>query len=747
MTQASVSVRFYDCPFKSFEETISECDAPLYDWLLSITPARPSWTPQEVKRLAIYSDVLQQIVDDQAACVASRFAQQSTQEPGVTVFVSAQSNASGSSTGEADTTMRASVPVQVAPQAVGCPAIQYHILNKVSAVGNNRYNENTVLTTAVQAPAKNGINQFANTIIFAPAMQTFGWRDVIHQVFTGGNWTIHSDEVFNHHATWALIDNPTPGAELLARMEAFSLGNQNIALSNFPGMATPKWRVVHRYTHAESGVTFWFSDWMSQSNMSSSSWPAVVGNGQWGHGFNGVFFWSNFAAPSNAGIEPFDPEGTWTHETLVIDFAAIVSGQVKYHGDLCDEFITTFAEAGSLDPGSALPIASTAMFSETVQVSTIKQYKAAYRVTAIEIIDNVGVLLRVKLINQFNFAACIVARMPFGGGSMYGGKALSYTTIVVARNLSANTESPEISFVVPFVSLNTGTISYKMSDVVADAQNGGGIVEHGFACANNAYSDRIAITSITSKSNAIVATSDGQQADQWAFFSPSGARFWSQFGASGQPTTSEVFNFTPSYADSGIHHYTHMQRGISIIGLYSDDGVLWYMAQWNNGTWGPVGPLGVDNPALNTCLIYLEPAGVRARYGDIISVDPASGMVDADSTTRSIFTFWSGGNTAELAASFLNEFNSTIKAEIIQSILAWRSGVGYADVLVVNESFYMPALFAGRVGALAIDDYSGALPPASGTTGIKYSLGYRSPGSATCLIRDGQSASSPEFFV
>ncbi len=715
MNKASVPIRFYECPFRSFEETIDPCEAALYNWLVSISPPRPAWTPQPAMQVEIAADVNQRIIDDQAACVASRYASQGSPRSGVTVSVGTQLAAGAGAVGEAESGMRASVSVGIEPPAppAGCPAIEYHILNKIAGVGSNRYPENTKISTTATAPAMNGVGPFAGSIVQPASLQEYKWYETLHDYFTAGAWKIESSKAFSHYAAWALIDTPTPGSGLLARMTPLDLVRQNIELIDFPQMGAggPRWRVVHRYTHQQSGRHWSYSEWITPLNSQNANWPTANGGGTWGRGYAGEFLWGAFSAIEADDGNFFDPEGTWIHQSGVIDFAAdAIYGQVTYAGDLCEEFVTTFTESSIPDPYTCAFLSPLAVFEEAVAVKTIKQFKAAYRVTGIEGVDGVGVLIRVKLINDFPFAACVIARMPFGSGSAYYAAGttwpLSNFTVVVSRNLPAKSESPEISFVLPLRHISLGTIDYTMSDVSYDAQNGDGIVQHGFACADMAYTDRLTIESITSDASAIVAANDGQRAHAWGFYNPAGDRFWSQGALIGQSAGAVVFSFTPTAA-AGV--YGGMSIVVQVESWVSSDNVNWTGCLHQYVSWlGYYEWVATGLPNINAVSIGLSRYGARQRYGEIITAAPG-GVRSND--ISSFCVDWNNGNSSELTAHLEAAFTAQVKGWIEDAIKG-DTGYPYALCNMVSGSTLPASIRAFRTDVVAADDFTFSPVPA-----------------------------------
>jgi len=704
-TRAAVPIRFYECPVPSFEDTISKCDKPLYDWLVSIDPPLPYWTPQRLEEIRIFAAVQQARVDAQAACEASKFASHPAPQTGVSVSVSTKLPAAPASGGKTQEGLRAQVNVDFSTP-IGCGSIPYQVIHSVKAIGGSYHPENTVFETSALPPAKNGTGNFANTIVFDLVNADTAWRNHIHQVFTGGTWRIRSPRVFAQYSEWELAGDPEPGAELVARSEAFDASRLRFEYPDFPGLygaSGPRWLVVHRYSHQQSGRWFYLSEWKTVLNSQNVTWPDAV----FGRAHASETTHDDFVAPDDGDPAFFDPDGTWLHQSGVIDFAMTnIAVQTLYASQLCTETARSINPLGAIDPRTAAFLSPQAYFEETVEVRTIRQYKACYRVTGIDIVDSVGIRLRVKLINDFNFSACIVARMPFGDLSKCNGYAAGGVTIVLARNLAANSESNEIAFIVPLRELTTGNVSYKLSDVMYDALNGGGFSQHGFACAHGTYSDRLTITSITSDASALQATST-TKAQAWGYYNPAGARFWSNLGSSDIAGTAEVFNFTP--ARTSVAGCKQLAIDIQITASVSNNNLDWTRCTYKN-----VVPYGykwyVDGvESLNPISLQLTKYGAWLRYGWVITAAAGSAR-DAGAQTTA-FIDWSNGSPAELAAYLIDRFTSALHTWV-ETRIKLDTGSLYAKAEISGGYSGTPCFMAGRGFAVSEFDFGAPANPA-----------------------------------
>lgn len=559
---SAVTVHFYDCDTPTHQELIesghiSRCEVTLLDWLDSLTVALDAWRPQSRLRVQITEQVAAAQADAIDQCLASRYAPEPTPTTGVAVRVAShlRDGGAGSAANAGASGMKALLPLRLSAlnangsggrgNATACPPIAFHILHWPVAVGGNTYLQNTVMTAQGTAPTKTGSGELADTAVFSAADQTLPWSQVIHTLFTGGSFRISSSRVFNHWVSWDLIRQPAPAAELEARGIAFDPARMIIDLPGFPqlGPLGPRWLVVHRYSHSPSGRSFWFAQTITPQGATGASWPVTA---DFGRGYSGSFTWSSFEAPDDGAY--FDPAGTWTRESGVVDFAMTgVAIDVRYDGELCEQATRTIGAINLLTAGNAPFVAEAAVVREIVEVRTIKAYKAAYRLLSIEPVRGIGILVRVTLINDLEFAATIVARMPLGRASLSGGVAMSGVTITIVRSLAARTESSEITYIHPLSPIESGVVRVGVADVMADLAGAMPPVP-GFACAPGAIADGI-YTQIASTAGALTVTTDEQVAELWGVYSPAGQRFWISTLGAGGPPGEDVVTYSPLPAD------------------------------------------------------------------------------------------------------------------------------------------------------------------------------------------------------
>ncbi len=557
-----VTVQFYDCDTPTRQELIesghiSRCEVTLLDWLDSLTVAREAWRPQSRLRAQITEQVAAAQANAIDQCLASRFAPEPTPTSGVAVRVAShlRDSGAGSAAIAGSSGMKALLPLRLSAlnangsggtgNATACPPIAFHILHWPVEVGGNTYLQNTVMTAQGTPPTRTGSGELADTAVFSAADQTLPWSQVIYTLFTGGSYRISSSKVFNHWVSWDLIRQPAPTAELEARSDAFDLAGMSIDLPGFPppGAQGPRWLVVHRYSHSPSGRSFWFAQSITPQGATGASWPVTA---DFGRGYSGSLPWSTFEAPDDGA--DFDPAGTWTRESGVVDFAMTgVAIDVRYDGELCAQATRTIGAMDLLTAGNAPFVADAAVVREIVEVRTIKAYKAAYRLVSIEPVRGIGILVRVRLINDFEFAATIVARMPLGRASQAGGLAMSGATITMVRSLAARTESSEITYIHPLSPVDSGVVRVGVADVMADLAGAMPPVP-GFACAPGAIADGI-YTQIASTAGALTVTTDGQLAELWGVYSSSGHRFWISSSAASGPPGEDVMTYSPLPSD------------------------------------------------------------------------------------------------------------------------------------------------------------------------------------------------------
>jgi len=569
----SVAVRFYTCEAPTLNDMIdaglvSPCDQQLLDWLNTLTTVTESWRPQIVQRTQLAQSVLEARAQAVAQCEASRFATQTEPKSGVSVVVASRlmTHPGGSATAPPEGVLRALIPIPFGSNAANagnatggtgtasggqsgaggavngtpatpCPPVPFYILNRAS-VGCNTYPERTRFQTTEAAVILNGSGELAGAWVFDVTSQPLPWNTIIYQAFTGGSWRIQNNQIFNHYVLWTPIRNPPPTAALAERGETFDVTRMTLELPGFPLPSAfgPRWQVIHRYTHQESGRCFWFTDWLTPVTAAAASWLITPDAGR---GYDGSFNWRSFEAPDDGLF--FDPEGTWVHESGVIGFAMnLTQVDVRYEGVLCERASTTISEPQFLNLPTAPFVADLAVFRETVMIKTIKQYKAAYRLVDVQTVNGVGIAIRLRVINDFSFNACMAVVIPLGNfaTTTQGQRA----DVTVIRNLSGKSESDLVEFVLPLGDLAGGRQTFTMTDMAQSVAAWKHLV--GLALPMNPYPDGIYFN--TNPGPGLTVTTDGQKAEAWGFYDALGLRLWHQpGGASSVPGSHAIFEFTP----------------------------------------------------------------------------------------------------------------------------------------------------------------------------------------------------------
>lgn len=586
---AAVTVHFYDCDTPSRDELVdagqvSHCEVTLLDWLDALTVATESWRPQSLLRTQLSEQVATAQVNAVNQCLASRFPPEQTPKSGVAVRVASQlrGGGGGSTVVGGASGLKALIPLRLssptgngsggatggtvgtggtggggsgAGSTTDCPQIPFHVLHWPVAVGGNTYLHNTVMTAQGTPPTKNGSGELADTAVFSATDQTLPWSQVIHKLFTNGSFRISSSKVFNHWVSWDLIRQPAPSAALEARGDAFDLARMRIDLPGFPqpGAQGPRWLVVHRYSHSPSGRSFWFAQSITPESAIGASWPITPDSGR---GYSGSFTWRGFDAPDEG--EYFDPAGTWTHESGVVDFAMTeVAIEVRYDGELCAQATRTIGAINLLTAGSAPFVAEAAAFRETVELRTIKSYKAAFRLVEMRAVNGIGIFVRLRLVNELPFATCMVVVLPLGGFASRAGGGRADPVIV--RNLGANSQSDLIEFLLPMSTLPPGTTGITMQGFASGISGGKGIV--GLALPSQQIADGIFLNK-NDFAAALVVTSDGQRAEAWGFYGANDTRYWHQpSGVSSVPLAQEVFAFD---TDPGVTLGSQYATGLTV---------------------------------------------------------------------------------------------------------------------------------------------------------------------------------------
>jgi hypothetical protein len=571
----SVAVRFYTCEAPTLNDMIdaglvSPCDQQLLDWLNALTAVTESWRPQVVQRTQLTQSVLEARAQAVAQCEASRFATQVEPQSGVSIRVASRlmTHPGGSTPTDADA-MRAVIPIPFGRNAAAggnstggtggtgtssggqtstggtasgttetpCPPVPFYILNRAS-VGCNTFPERTRFQTTEAAPLRNGSGEFAGAYICDSATQPLPWHTSIYKAFTAGSWRIRNDQIFNHYVLWNPILNPPPAPALAQRVEAFDVTRMSLELPGFPLLSAlgPRWQVIHRYTHQESGRCFWFTDWITPVNSPSAAWLVTPDAGR---GYDGNFTWRSFEAPGDGLF--FDVEGTWLHESGVIGFAMnLTQVDVRYEGVLCERASTTVSEPQFLDLYTAPFLSDMAVFRESVVIRTIKPYKAAFRLVDVQTVYGVGISIRLRVINDFPFDACMAVVIPLGDYATTTQGQRGDVTVI--RNLSGKSESDLVDFLLPLWNLTGVRQTFTMTDFARSVASWKHLV--GLAFPMNAYPDGIYFN--TNPAPGLTATSDGQKAEAWGFYDGQGQRFWHQpGGASSVPGTQTIFEFTP----------------------------------------------------------------------------------------------------------------------------------------------------------------------------------------------------------
>jgi len=567
-TRANLAVHFYDCDLPTRDQlvasgSLSRCETTLLAWLERLTVANESWRPQAEQRGQLATQVVAAQVAALAQCLASRFAPLPTPASGLVIQVASHVDGvrGGSETTPADDRLRSLVGLRFSAPSTqgtgsdGCPPIPFEILHRPVVVGGHTFLQNTVLTTAATPPAKTGSGAYADSFVFAAEDQATPWTAVLHKAFLSGTWRINSSKVFNHFVVWDLIQDPPPGAELAARAEAFDLARLTIDLPGFPMLSSlgPRWRVLHRYTHQTSGWCFWFSEWLTPVNTVSASWPTT---NPFGRGYNGTFRWTTFTAPDDGA--PLDPAGTWIHETGVIDFAmSSVPVEVRYAGALCEQVLHTVSARGIGDPYVASFVADSAVVRDTVEVQTLKAHKAAFRWVELRPIAGIGVFVRLRVVNDFAFAACMVVALPLGSEAVRVGGHRADPVIV--RNLGPKSQSDLVEFLLPLATLSGGRVAYSIQRFANGVASGRGFV--GLALPSGHMNDGVYLN-VATLGAALTLTTDGQRAEAWGFYDTADRRYWHQpSGASSVPLAQEVFAFSP---DPGVILGSAYATGLNI---------------------------------------------------------------------------------------------------------------------------------------------------------------------------------------
>jgi hypothetical protein len=477
MPQASTSIKFFACVLPDFYATMNACDRYLYRWLEQIPEtARPVYLSNELARIAqATTDQQNQQLDN---CLASRYASPANPTPGLQLAVASRLAGGGlsraSSFASASSASKiaklslsfaagAGTPPPPAPCTLGAdPAtatkIPYPFLHKLDKVGINYFPYNTM----VAFPNAGGGSSYASGIgpwagskvfmVYSLNNQTMG------SVQGSFNLIAHlqSNKVFEHWVRFKPFNTPPPPASLLQRCEPFNPAALQIETSvpynpeAVEGLRGQGWQVYVEYTHEESGESWVVGRWFE----TNEGWsPVSLG----GYAADQTF-WDYF--PDDLATSPLQ-EGTWYHRVCVNDFKRIPTAlRILYNNLEMDQGYSSITPMVTMPylPGVTQGIASC---DETVTLRTVGASKASFRIVDIQTVAGVGVLCKLKVVNELHIAACIVT--PFLSGLS---NRLNWSTnqqdfycptVWVVRNLAAHSESAPLSVLLPVGMINPGT--------------------------------------------------------------------------------------------------------------------------------------------------------------------------------------------------------------------------------------------------------------------------------------------------
>ncbi len=482
MPQATTPIKFFACVLPDFYATMNACDRELYRWLEQIPEtARPVYLSNELARIAQATTVQQN--SQLESCEARRYVSPVNPEPGLQLAVASQlagsstSRSSLASASPAASGKAARLSVSFTPEAVTPPPepctpgadpaagtpIPYPILHKLDKAGINYFPANTTIAF----PNSGGGSTYAEGIgPWAGAKVFLVWslnNQNMGSIQGSFNLTAHlqSSKVFDHWVRFKLRSTPPPPASLLQRCEPFNPAALTIDTSVLyfpdapPGLRGQGWQVYVEYTHLESGESWVVGRWFE----SNEGWTPV---GLGGYAADQTF-WDYF--PDDLAASPLQ-EGTWVHRVCVNDFKRIPTAlRILYNAVEIDQGFSSITPMVTMPylPGVTQGIASC---EETVMLRTVGASKASFRIIEVQTVAGIGVLIKLKVVNELHVDACIVT--PFLSGLS---NRLNWSTnqqdfycptVWVVRNLAAHSESAPLSVLLPVGMINPG--SYDLLD-------------------------------------------------------------------------------------------------------------------------------------------------------------------------------------------------------------------------------------------------------------------------------------------
>lgn len=271
--KSSAHVRFYTCTLPAAESVMSPCDRPLFTWAESLPVSqRPTALEAELQR--IRNDADQARYQQWARCEASRYAPPPMSITGVNVAIRGRLEKATGAHAEkqnaekqterqkAKFSVHFSQGTHNAPPVppAGCPPLPFPLLHEMKSLGINHYPQNTRITfmDSDECQYYNGIGPWEGSKVFMVWTPREAVRYPMNYSFRF-SMRIESEKIFDHWVTFRTVAEADLPQQLQDRLEPFSAAALDLRTPVAFDWGQPEgqrghgWRVVHEYTHLDSG--------------------------------------------------------------------------------------------------------------------------------------------------------------------------------------------------------------------------------------------------------------------------------------------------------------------------------------------------------------------------------------------------------------------------------------------------------------------------------------------------------------
>lgn len=453
--KSSAQVHFYTCILPDAESVMSPCDRPLFTWAESLPVSqRPTALEAELQR--IRNDADQARFQQWAQCEASRYAPPLMPTTGVNVAIRGHLEKATGAHAEKKTerqktkfAVHFSQGTHNAPPS-GCPPLPFPLLHEMKSLGINHYPQNTSITFMDSGESQyyNGIGPWEGSKVF----MVWTPREAVRYPMNYGfrfSMRIESEKIFDHWVTFRTVAEADLSQPLQDRLEPFSAAALDLRTGVAFDWSQPEgkrghgWRVVHEYTHLDSGRS-WTTERFTEFPGGWSELPMG------GYGAQHILGDNVPEAPTR---DLFAVDGHWRHRVCVMEFLRPPTKvDVYYQNEKMGEGTSSIGGTVStpyipgVTPGEAND-------SETVLLRTVGITKASFRLIEVQPVPGIGVLITLTVVNELHFPAGIVTSFISGlrhfDTSATTDHRFTLAWAILVRNLPAYSESAPISVLVP----------------------------------------------------------------------------------------------------------------------------------------------------------------------------------------------------------------------------------------------------------------------------------------------------------